>query len=358
MKNNEVKFLNENLYQFRKEKGISQEELGNIIGVSRQAVYKWESGERMPDINNLNSLCEVFDKNIEDFIEGADALLKLNKTEEVVQKNKKKIAKILIIILVIIFSVYFFTVIFKFIFFDLMLIKANRYQDSNNYSYREKVNMYDVEYYDSETNGRVIDDYMEVEVVNYVDGLQVESCYPNGGIFYGESGGYSTISTTWNYLYVENRAYYTLEKDIFNDEEHYWYGIGFDRRKMSPYELFEYYAKDFYNVKNILNPFYFIKIDFNNKDLIFEENEKKGELSDSTYLKKIVYVDYETGLISKVEQYEQNELKFLYTFYDYEFDKNVYEQLDITEEEKNKITADKNNEWQPQVYLGDEQMYP
>lgn len=349
MKNSEVKFLNENLYQFRKEKGISQEELGNLVGVSRQAVYKWESGERMPDINNLNALCEVFDKNIEDFIEGADALLKLNKVGDITIKDKNKNLKIFIRILIIILFIYMFTVIFKFIFFDIMLFKANRYKDSNNYSYREKVNMYDVEHYDSETNGTAIDDYMEVEMVDYVDGLQVESCYPNGGIFYGESGRYST-STTWNYLYVENRAYYTLVKNAFNGEEFYFYGIGFDRRKKSPYELFEYYAKEFYNVKNILNPFYFIKIDFNNKDLIFEENEKKGELSDSTYLKKIVYVDYETGLISKVEQYEQNELKFLYTFYNYEFDKNVYEKLDITEEDKNKITADKNNEWQPSVY--------
>lgn len=34
----------ERLYQLRRERGISQEELANIIGVSRQAVQKWESG--------------------------------------------------------------------------------------------------------------------------------------------------------------------------------------------------------------------------------------------------------------------------------------------------------------------------
>lgn len=34
----------ERLYQLRREWGISQEELANIIGVSRQAVQKWESG--------------------------------------------------------------------------------------------------------------------------------------------------------------------------------------------------------------------------------------------------------------------------------------------------------------------------
>ena len=34
----------ERLYQLRRERGISQEELANIVGVSRQAVQKWESG--------------------------------------------------------------------------------------------------------------------------------------------------------------------------------------------------------------------------------------------------------------------------------------------------------------------------
>ena len=37
----------ERLYQLRRERGISQEELANIVGVSRQAVQKWESGDSL-----------------------------------------------------------------------------------------------------------------------------------------------------------------------------------------------------------------------------------------------------------------------------------------------------------------------
>lgn len=50
----------EQLYLLRKKQGLSQEELANIIGVSRQAVQKWESGAARPDLDNLMSLAQYF----------------------------------------------------------------------------------------------------------------------------------------------------------------------------------------------------------------------------------------------------------------------------------------------------------
>lgn len=46
----------ERLYQLRKGRGISQEELAHTVGVSRQAVQKWEAGAATPDLNNLSAL--------------------------------------------------------------------------------------------------------------------------------------------------------------------------------------------------------------------------------------------------------------------------------------------------------------
>jgi len=37
----------------RKEKGLSQENIAEILRVSRQAVAKWEAGQSYPDIDNL-----------------------------------------------------------------------------------------------------------------------------------------------------------------------------------------------------------------------------------------------------------------------------------------------------------------
>lgn len=43
----------DNLKQVRKEKGLSQEELADIMNVSRQSVSKWELGESYPEVENL-----------------------------------------------------------------------------------------------------------------------------------------------------------------------------------------------------------------------------------------------------------------------------------------------------------------
>ncbi len=40
----------------RKERGLSQEGLGELVGVSRQAVSKWESDSALPDVNNCVAL--------------------------------------------------------------------------------------------------------------------------------------------------------------------------------------------------------------------------------------------------------------------------------------------------------------
>ncbi|MCX8132224.1 MAG: DUF5680 domain-containing protein [Clostridia bacterium] len=59
------------LQLLRKEKGISQEKLAEKVGVSRQAVAKWEAGQSYPDIGNLIVLSDLFrisiDKLIKDY---------------------------------------------------------------------------------------------------------------------------------------------------------------------------------------------------------------------------------------------------------------------------------------------------
>jgi len=53
--------LAEKIQKLRKEKNLSQEELGEKVNVSRQSVSKWESGLAMPEIEKLITLSEIFE---------------------------------------------------------------------------------------------------------------------------------------------------------------------------------------------------------------------------------------------------------------------------------------------------------
>lgn len=52
--------LNDKILKLRKTQGLSQQELANQLGVSRQSISKWELGESQPDINNIITLSDVF----------------------------------------------------------------------------------------------------------------------------------------------------------------------------------------------------------------------------------------------------------------------------------------------------------
>lgn len=53
--------LNEKIYWCRKQAGLSQEALAELIGVSRQSISKWETGEASPEITKLPLLAKAFD---------------------------------------------------------------------------------------------------------------------------------------------------------------------------------------------------------------------------------------------------------------------------------------------------------
>jgi AbrB family looped-hinge helix DNA binding protein len=60
--------FNENLVQLRKLNQMTQEDVAEKVGVSRQAVAKWESGETSPDINACVVLAEIFGVSLDDLV--------------------------------------------------------------------------------------------------------------------------------------------------------------------------------------------------------------------------------------------------------------------------------------------------
>ena len=92
--------------KIRKDNNLTQQKLADKYGVTYQAVSKWENGKNIPDISLLKQICDDYDININDLLDGKNS--ENNQSKKV---NKKKIIYIslgvlllvLIIILVIVF---------------------------------------------------------------------------------------------------------------------------------------------------------------------------------------------------------------------------------------------------------------
>lgn len=59
------------LKEIRKNEGLSQEQLADKIGVSRQAITKWETGKGLPDMENMMILAEIFKTTLDELVSEA-----------------------------------------------------------------------------------------------------------------------------------------------------------------------------------------------------------------------------------------------------------------------------------------------
>ena len=84
------------LSQLRKFYKITQDELAGRLGVSRQAVSKWETGVTVPDIELLLKLSEIYGVSINDILK-AD-LTKIKFQKEIVFPGEEKVSKKVFII--------------------------------------------------------------------------------------------------------------------------------------------------------------------------------------------------------------------------------------------------------------------
>ena len=85
------------IMELRKEKRMTQQELGDILGVSPKTISKWECNNGLPDVNILNKISSVFGISVDELLKG-----KRNK------KNKFSKRKYILIILVILLIIGLF----------------------------------------------------------------------------------------------------------------------------------------------------------------------------------------------------------------------------------------------------------
>lgn len=60
--------LQETITVLRRSRGLSQEQLAEALGVSRQSVSKWETGQATPELDNLRAMCDFFGVTLEQLV--------------------------------------------------------------------------------------------------------------------------------------------------------------------------------------------------------------------------------------------------------------------------------------------------
>lgn len=111
--------LKEKLVVLRKEKGLSQLKLAEILNVSRQAVSRWEVGVAIPSTENLKYLGELYNVPLEyllddDVLEPACVDLKPGEkafTSGVKKKNRRIVLVIMVIIAIFVVAVALCTIL-------------------------------------------------------------------------------------------------------------------------------------------------------------------------------------------------------------------------------------------------------
>lgn len=78
--------FNNKLYELRKQKGFSQEELANRLNVSRQTISKWEVGESTPDMEKLVAISDLFEVSLDELVKGEEP--KLAEPSEQIAKSE------------------------------------------------------------------------------------------------------------------------------------------------------------------------------------------------------------------------------------------------------------------------------
>lgn len=81
--------LGETIREQRKRKGLSQEQLAERTSLSRQTIYKWESGQAMPDLENLKLLAGALDTTVSDLLGEAPAPAPAAPGEDLLQKSAR-----------------------------------------------------------------------------------------------------------------------------------------------------------------------------------------------------------------------------------------------------------------------------
>ncbi len=166
--------LGPKIQQYRKKNQLSQEQLGEIVGVTRQTIANWEMGESCPDILQARALAQTFSISLDELLEynTTDALIsKVNH----VQKFSTLSFGISLIHLILFLGVILFVIVLFCMYFRVHptseAVEISCHMNQQNYYYRLNLDYKTKEILGLQTNDEAMqerfhyqaqDDYEEV----------------------------------------------------------------------------------------------------------------------------------------------------------------------------------------------------
>lgn len=130
------------IIELRKENGLSQEELADKIGVSRQAISKWEIGMAIPRSSKVKKICEVFRISADELFDNESIDTNTNNKKEKEEnpvasdKNKfkpKVMLKCIAMIIILFLIFHLIYAVYKFCVLTYVTNKVLQYKNLDNY---------------------------------------------------------------------------------------------------------------------------------------------------------------------------------------------------------------------------------
>ena len=329
--------------ELRTKHNLTQEELADTIHVSRQAVSNWETGKDAPSIDNVNSICILFNASMADIYAGEE-IKDIKTLNDVIHslvtieiKKSKKImilASIIIFILVVLFLAYYFITYYNNITSYLINAETSNY-DINGIMNKSVDNMY----FNLE-----VDSNPEKMCLLYNDKELL--CKSNSNyLIINESNGYNEImpldKNSFN-DYIAN-MFVTIQKDGKTDK--YKLNINEVYKNSNLFkENNEEITKndDDYKLEDIVIP------DKIKKEFKYNDEEKHYYLVKKENDKQLtMYYFNEIGTFNIIEKYNDYTIKYNYNIavdniLSYDYSDNLNDKIVKTYNNINKDDKDKN----------------
>ena len=93
------------LYQLRRKAGLSQEELGNQLNVTRQTISKWELGQSIPSMDKMVEISKLLNVDLNQLVDEEIGLID-NTAKLNTNINRRQNSKWWLVILIIVISIF------------------------------------------------------------------------------------------------------------------------------------------------------------------------------------------------------------------------------------------------------------